>query len=54
MAMPCARRKRAELDEVLRLDQAARRPEPGDDQQLVADVGIGSASAAGAARRTGW
>ena len=33
-------RQRAEIDEVLALDQAARRSKPGDDQKPVADVGI--------------
>ena len=37
------RDQRAELDEVLRLEKAARGPERGDDQQRVADVGVGEA-----------
>ena len=37
------RDQRVELDEFLRLEEAARGPERGDDQQRVADVGVGEA-----------
>ena len=47
-------RQRAEIDEVLALDQAARRSKPGDDQEPVADVGVVQPMRLAAARRTGW
>ena len=48
------RGQRAELDELLALDEAARRSEPGDDDQRVADLGIVEPVHRGAARRTEW
>ena len=46
------RGERAELDEVLGLDEAARRPERRHDQQRVAGVGIVEPVELGADRRT--